>query len=135
MTRVERRAVLLDTHAFFWAVASPDALGPDAREVIEDPTTSLLVSAATAWELATKVRLGKFPAAEQIIDRFDTVMTALRAEPLSISPSHALRAGRLRWHHRDPFDRMIAAQAMSVPMPLVSRDRAFADVRGLDVIW
>ncbi len=127
--------LLLDTHAFVWAIADPDRLGTLAREHLEDPTVPVLVSAATAWELATKVRLGRFPEAEPVVAQFQDLVTTLGARELTVTTSHALRAGGLRWGHRDPFDRMLAAQALLEHTTLVTRDRAFSEVVGLDILW
>jgi PIN domain nuclease of toxin-antitoxin system len=127
--------LLLDTHAFVWAVGAPERLGTVGRDLIQDPANSVLVSAATAWELGTKVRLGKFPEAEPLIAQYATVVTGLGAEELPVRAIHALRAGALPWAHRDPFDRMLAAQAMLEGVVLVTRDRAFSGLVGLAVIW
>lgn len=127
--------LLLDTHAFVWAISAPDRLGGTARGLVEDPTNRVLVSAATAWELATKTRLGRFPEAEPIVAQYRELVAALGAQELAITGSHALRAGGLRWDHRDPFDRMLAAQALIEHATLVTRDGAFAELGGLDVSW
>jgi PIN domain nuclease of toxin-antitoxin system len=126
---------LLDTHAFVWAITSPGRLGTAAREAITDPTTTLLVSAVTALELATKVRLGKFPEAEPLVAQYDDLVTRLGASHLAIDHSHALRAGRLPWSHRDPFDRLLAAQSMLTGFPLVTRDERFDELDGLHTVW
>ena len=126
---------LLDTHTFVWSVAAPEQLGPTARAVIEDPASTLLVSAASAWEVATKVRVGRWPDAASINDRFGELITRLRATELPVTVGHALRAGALRWDHRDPFDRMLAAQSFIEFAPLVSRDRAFTELAGLELVW
>lgn len=127
--------LLLDTHAFVWAISAPDRLGDTARGLVEDPSNRVLVSAATAWELATKTRLGRFPEAEPIVAQYRELVETLGAQELAITGAHALRAGGLRWDHRDPFDRMLAAQALLEHATLVSRDNAFADLGGLDVRW
>lgn len=126
---------LLDTHAFVWAVSEPDRLGAQARSLITEPTNSLLVSAATAWELATKVRIGKFAEAEPLVAQYDHLVQHLGASHLAISHAHSLRSGGLRWQHRDPFDRMLAAQAMLDNYQLVTRDQAFSELRGLVTVW
>ena len=126
---------LLDTHAFVWAVARPDRLGDSARVAIADPTSTLHVSAATAWELATKVRLGKFPEAEPLVARYRLLVEELGAAPLAVTDEHALRAGGLRWDHRDPFDRMLASQALWENVVLVTKDRVFQDLAGLQILW
>lgn len=127
--------LLLDTHAFFCAAADPGRLGDRARSLIEDPANDLLVSAASAWELSTKVRLGRFPEAEQLVLVYDATLEALGATDLAVRSAHSLRAGMLRWDHRDPFDRMIAAQAMVEHLVLVTRDHVFYELAGIDVAW
>lgn len=127
--------LLLDTHAFVWAISTPDRLGGSARALVEDPANRVLVSAATAWELATKTRLGRFPEAEPIVVQYRELVAALGAQELAVSSAHALRAGGLRWDHRDPFDRMLAAQALLEHATLVTRDGAFAELGGVDVVW
>ncbi len=126
---------LLDTHAFVWAVSDPDRLGEKARNLITEPTNSLVVSAATAWELATQVRVGKFPEAEPLVAQYDRLVQRLGASHLAISHAHSLRSGGLSWPHRDPFDRMLAAQAMLENYQLVTRDQAFSDLGGLVTVW
>lgn len=127
--------VLLDTHAFVWAAASPRRLGRAAREIIENPRSELAVSAASAWEIATKVRLGKFPEAEPIVTGYIGILEQLRARSVAITADDALRAGSMRWDHRDPFDRMLAAQALNRNLTLISRDKAFLAVGALTVVW
>lgn len=126
---------LLDTHALVWAITDPERLGPQARTIITDPTIDLLVSAASAWELATKVRLGRFPSAEPIVAQYDTLVERLGARRLDITTTHALRSGGLNWIHRDPFDRMLAAQAMLEHAVLISVDRSFHTLAGLNIVW
>lgn len=126
---------LLDTHAFVWAVSDPDRLGDRARAVIAEPSNSLYVSAATAWELSTKVRLGKFPEAEPLVAQYDQIAQRLGASHLPISHEHSLRSGGLSWPHRDPFDRMLAAQALLGNHQLITRDQAFSDLGALLTVW
>lgn len=127
--------LLLDTHALAWAVGRPDRLSDRARSAVADPANHLIVSAASAWELSTKLRLGRFPEAELLVAQFPSLVAELGAEPLPITDRHALRAGGLGWDHRDPFDRMLAAQALLEHATLVTRDDAFAALGGLDTLW
>lgn len=127
--------MLLDTHALLWAVTAPDRLGPDARGFVADVDNRLLVSAVSAWELATKQRLGKLPDADAIVGNFAGVVARLRATELPVSSDHAILAGRLDWHHRDPFDRMLAAQAMVEGVPLLTDDAALRGLPGLATTW
>lgn len=127
--------LLLDTHALVWAATAPDRLGVAARRAIESPTSSLHVSAASAWELTTKYRTGRFPEAEALVSGFDDVCNRLRARPVAITHRHALRAGGFSWDHRDPFDRMLAAQALLDDLILVTTDATFAALPGIRLLW
>ena len=126
---------LLDTHAFIWGLTDPQRLGNAAREVMGSRENCLVVSAASAWEISTKFRLGKLPGADTIVRNFEGYVAELGAQPLDVSTSHALLGGSLGWAHRDPFDRMLAAQALIEGHLLISRDSVFSDVQGLEVIW
>ncbi len=114
--------VLLDTCTLIWATLSPSALSQEARDAIADEGNTILVSAASAWEIATKVRLGKLPGAEKLERDYVDVMEDAGYTLLDIDTESALRAGRLTAEHRDPFDRMIAAQALGLDIPIVSPD-------------
>lgn len=117
--------LLLDTHAFVWAVREPDRLGRRGRQLIEDPLNEVLVSAASAFEMATKYRLGKFPEAERIVHGFSSAIAQLRSTELHVTVEHSLAAGSLEHPHRDPFDRLLAAQAAVEGATLVTSDSAF----------
>lgn len=127
-------AVLLDTHVLLWALAEPQKLSSSAHDILTDPHTDLWVSAASAFEISTKYRLGKLPGAADIIGSLDRHLDTLGAQRLSISMHHAARAGSLDWDHRDPFDRMLAAQAELENLPLMSADRVFAQRSGVQLI-
>ena len=114
--------VLLDTHALLWATLSPSTLSPRALAIIADEANVILVSAASAWEIATKVRLGKLPGAETLEREFLDIIDEAGYTLLSIDAASALRAGRLTAEHRDPFDRIIAAQALAEDIPVLSTD-------------
>lgn len=126
---------LLDTHTLLWALTDPKRLGPRARAVIEDRSDRLLTSAASAWELATKSRLGKLPQADALLGAYTRYLDRLGVVRLPIDDEHALLAGRLEWDHRDPFDRMLAAQAMVESLVIVTADAAFAGCRGVQTLW
>jgi PIN domain nuclease of toxin-antitoxin system len=126
--------VLLDTHTLIWAKISPAALSRQASTIIADQLNVILVSAASAWEIATKVRLGKLPGAEAFEKEFLESMEQSGYTLLPIDVATALRAGRLTAEHSDPFDRMIAAQALAQDIPILSRD-AKLDGFGVRRIW
>lgn len=117
---------LLDTHALLWWLTDDPLLSAHARNLIGDERNAILVSAASAWEIATKFRLGKLPIAAAAIPRFNELIEADGFEHLPITHLHALHAGSLSQEHRDPFDRMLAAQSALESAPLISRDPAFA---------
>ena len=127
--------VLLDTHALIWAVAEPARLSDRARRVLEDHATDLLVSAASIWELATKHRLGKLADGEYVLNVLPECMTAAGMTELPVSIAHARLAGGLDWDHRDPFDRMLAAQSLIESAPVVTRDVRLHRRDGLRTIW
>jgi PIN domain nuclease of toxin-antitoxin system len=127
--------LLLDTHAYVWALTDPDRLSGRARNAIETPGNAVLVSAATVWEMAIKHRAGKWPEAEILLAQHGDLTSRLGAQSLDISVADAIRAGTLDWDHADPFDRMLAAQSLLHQAALVTRDAAFGDLRGLSIIW
>ena len=116
--------VLLDTHVLLWALVSPEHLSERARAVVADRSTRLLVSAASAWEVSTKTRLGKLDHAKAVEANYLDHLHTLGAEELAVGSYHALLAGRFAVDHRDPFDRMIAAQSLVEGVPVLSRDEA-----------
>jgi PIN domain nuclease of toxin-antitoxin system len=127
----ERAGALLDTHAALWLIASSRRLSPRARRVILESPHPLTVSAVSLWEVAMKRSLGKLRAPADLSRR----LAALgRIELLPVSPLHAEAVGELPWHHRDPFDRMLVAQARVERLSIISSDAALARY-GVDVIW
>jgi PIN domain nuclease of toxin-antitoxin system len=126
--------VLLDTHALLWAWTAPDQLSPTALEIIESTANTLLVSSASAWEIATKHRLGRLPEAETVLHGYAHHLRTLGATELPITSEHAILAGTLTAPHRDPFDRMLAAQALIEGVPLVSRDELLKGF-GVTLTW
>ena len=127
--------LLLDTHALLWALAEPDRLSARAADLIRSPTNVVFVSAASAWEIATKHRIGRLPGAGPILAGFTAHLATLRAEELPISAVHALRAGSFVVDHRDPFDRMLAAQAVVEGVALLTDDPAFSAFPELRTVW
>ncbi len=119
--------LLLDTHTFIWRAVGSSHLSRRASRAIDDRSNTILVSAASAWEVATKHRLGKMPDGEPIVLRFGATINDLLAEPLPMSVEHSLLAGQFPSSHRDPFDCMLAAQAAVEGAVLVTADPAFAD--------
>jgi PIN domain nuclease of toxin-antitoxin system len=115
---------LLDTHALLWWLAQPDRLSPAAHGAIADPGNRVHVSAASGWEIATKVRLGKLPAASELLNDLAQLLVAQGFELLPITLLHGLHAGSYPMAHRDPFDRLLAAQAELDGLTLVSLDPA-----------
>jgi PIN domain nuclease of toxin-antitoxin system len=128
-------SVLLDTHAFVWAVASPERLSKAAREAISDATVPLLVSAVSAWEISIKHRAGRWPEVGALVRQYQQLLGRLGAEELALTGAHGLVAGGMEWEHADPFDRALAAQAMAEGLPLITRDMTFKKLPGLTVIW
>lgn len=114
--------VLLDTNALLWAVGEPRFLSQTARLLIADRSNEVLVSAASAWEIATKVRIGRLPQAAAFEGNFLATVRAEGYRLLAIEPETALRSGRMPGAHGDPFDRMIAAQALELDVPVISPD-------------
>ena len=126
--------LLLDTHTLLWWLFDDKRLSMAAREAIAAPEHCIWVSAASAWEIATKVRLGKLPEAGDVPQRLPHYLRQARFLELSICIEHSLRAGALPGPHRDPFDRMLIAQAFHSGYPLVTIDPVFRDY-GVKTIW
>ena len=126
--------VLLDTHALLWWLNDNPALSNSARRIIARAGNEVLVSAASAWEISTKVRLGKLPSGADLARDFVAYLNRQRFGQLAVSVQHAARAGLLEGEHRDPFDRMLIAQAQAEDLPLISSDAAL-DGYGVKRIW
>jgi len=126
--------VLLDTHTLLWSFISPKSLSKAASEILADKTAEILVSAASAWEMATKVRIGKLPEAEELERSFLEALNDVGYALLPIDAETALRAGRFTADHGDPFDRIIAAHAIALDIPVISKDPQL-DQFGVRRIW
>lgn len=126
--------ILVDTHVFFWWLTLDRRLSPRALEALEDQTNEVLVSAVIAWEMATKIRLGKWPGGAAIADDLDKTVDEHDLQALPISMAHARLAGSLPSPHRDPFDRILAAQSELEGAVLATADPAFRDFN-VAVLW
>ena len=126
--------ILLDTNVVLWAALSPGKLTAAAASAISSTRNDLLISAASAWEIATKVRLGKLPEATKLEANFISASQLAGYTLLPIHADTALRSGRLLGAHGDPFDRMIAAQALELAIPVISADPKL-DSFGVRRIW
>jgi PIN domain nuclease of toxin-antitoxin system len=126
--------LLVDTHAFIWAVAEPSAISAPAREAISTSAV-VMVSAVTSFELALKNRLGKLPGGEVLSGGYASHVRRLGLRELDITSAHGQLAGDLEWDHRDPFDRLLAAQAILEGLTLVTKDPAFRTLPGLRLLW
>ncbi len=125
---------LLDTHALLWWLFDDPKLSRKARDVIGDSINEIFVSAASAWEISTKYRLGKLPSASELMRDMDSCFRRAGFRQLPISVAHAQRAGSWPQPHRDPFDRMLAAQSALESSPLVTCDDPLS-LFGIQTLW
>jgi PIN domain nuclease of toxin-antitoxin system len=125
---------LLDTHAFLWWLDGDKRLGPKPRRLIQSEDNEILVSAASIWEITTKARIGKLPGAGDVAADVPGCIASQGFSSLSISAEHAQVAGSLPGPHRDPFDRMLIAQAHAERIPIVSIDETF-DAYAVTRVW
>lgn len=126
--------LLLDTHTVLWAVSDPERLGSAGRTAILDQGNRLFVSLASLWEMAIKVSLGKLRLAPGWEADLEDEMRTLGCSWLPLTQVHCLGVISLPFHHRDPFDRLLIAQAMAEDMAIVTRDEAFSDY-DVTCIW
>ena len=120
---------LFDTHALIWWFSDDSSLPPTIREIITDTDNTLLVSAASAWEIAIKHRLGKLRKVADLVSDFSGRIEREGFQLLPISAEHGIRAGLLPGLHKDPFDRMLIAQAQAENIPIVSNEAVFETYR------
>lgn len=118
--------VLIDTQCWLWMVLSPDRLSPRSRKLVEDRQNTLYLSAASAWEIAIKHGLGMLRLPEPPEAYVPARLAALSMQELAVCAQHALRVASLPQHHRDPFDRLLVAQAQIEDLPVLTADSAFA---------
>ena len=128
-------SLLLDTHALLWVLVDPERIPAETLETVRAPETAVYVSAASAWEIAAKHRLGRLEGAAAVVTGYREHLARLRAEELPITGHHALTAGTLQWSHRDPFDRVIVAQAVLESLPVVTSDAALVAFPAIRTLW
>ena len=117
--------LLLDTHSFLWFVGGDSSLSVPARLLIEDADHSVLLSVASVWEIAIKVSLGKLHLEQPLDVLIPQQLLMNHIELLGITLQHAAVVAKLAFHHRDPFDRLLIAQAIAEQIPVISHDPAF----------
>lgn len=122
--------LLLDTHAALWWLSDDERIGADVARAITADANQVLISAVVVWEVAIKRSLGKLDAPP---DLAPTLLQA-GAQPLPVTLDHAAAVGELPWHHRDPFDRLLVAQALTEDAAIVSRDEPLS-AYGVTIIW
>ena len=125
---------LLDTHTLIWWISDDPALAKAARSIIADTENTMLVSAASAWELAIKYQKGKLRKAADLISDFSGRVKREGFQLLPISAEHGISAGLLPGLHKDPFDRMLIAQSQAENIPIISNDVVF-DTYGVRRLW
>ena len=118
--------ILLDTHILLWLISSPTDIDAVALDTLASPDTSVWVSAASAWEIAIKTRIGRLDG-EALLSTWSDVIAGMNVGELHIESADAILAGRLPWPHRDPFDRAIVAQALRRNLTVATRDTKILD--------
>jgi PIN domain nuclease of toxin-antitoxin system len=118
---------LIDTHILLWWIFNDPKLYTPCRDIIRNPEHRIFVSSASAWEIATKYRIGKLPEVKQLLEEYSQILNQAKFIELAITSAHALRAGSLPIAHKDPFDRMIIAQAELEKFPVITCDEAFQE--------
>jgi len=125
---------LLDTHALLWWLFDDGRLSTTVRGILQDPSNVIFVSSASAWEIATKHRLGKLASAAPLVRDMPGIVARAGFKELPVTIEHGERAGSFPQPHRDPFDRMLAAQASLENLSLITRDPALSQF-GVGVVW
>jgi PIN domain nuclease of toxin-antitoxin system len=126
--------VILDTHTFLWWITDSDRLSARASAILSAPENTLLLSAASAWEIVLKQQIGKIKLPGPAEKYIPSQLTLNRIDTLPISLGHALRLADLPMHHRDPFDRILIAQSIAERVPIVTADPQFAQYT-VKTIW
>ena len=122
--------LLLDTHASLWWLSDDDRIGKHVARHLTDETNQVLLSAVVVWEVAIKRSLGKLDAPDDLV----SILLGAGAQPLPVTLDHAAAAETLPWHHRDPFDRLLVAQALTEDAAIVSRDEPLS-AYGVSIVW
>jgi PIN domain nuclease of toxin-antitoxin system len=131
---MERLNLLVDTHVLIWFLSDSSQLNADHYEKLEDPATRVFVSAISVFEMTTKARIGKLELPKQFRDKLTDIYPVFGFASLDVKSQHADLAGRLPGEHKDPFDRLLAAQAIVEDMAIMTIDRRIADM-GARVVW
>lgn len=116
---------LIDTHILLWWLFDDCKLKTKSREIIQDKKNTIFVSTASAWEISTKYRIGKLPEVKDLVDNYNNILERAGLIELRITNAHAIKAGLLEISHKDPFDRMLMAQAEIEQMAIITYDSAF----------
>ena len=127
---------LLDTHTFLWAVQEKDSrLSNNARVAIANDSLPIFISSASAYEIMNKYRLGKLPDYAYVAENYFEVLRKFGADELSVNTHHTHFAGKFVWTHRDPFDRLLAAQAVIDNLIFITNDPVFQELSWMAVLW
>ena len=126
---------LLDTHTFLWAVRGSPNLSDRAARMIEDINVQIFVSAVSAYEIMNKHRIGKLSEFDDVVKDYFNFVKRLGVDSLPISEQHAHFAGKFEWSHRDPFDRLLAAQSFAENLTLITNDAAFRSLPWINILW
>ena len=126
--------LILDTHVLLWMLLADKRLGERQKQLLESRSNRIHVSSVSAFEIATKVRIGKLPEAREIARDFSRIYQDFDYRELAVTQAHGLRGGQLDGVHRDPFDRLLAAQSLVENVPLVTIDPVFRAF-GVETVW
>ena len=126
---------LLDTHTFLWAIQKDVKLSEPVKKAMNDKNAQKFISAVSAYEIMYKYQIGKLPEYEDIAVNYFDVLQRLGAYELSLNAHHAYHAGKFEWTHRDPFDRLLAAQAYLENLALITNDPAFEALPWVSTLW
>lgn len=126
--------LLIDTHVLIWWLRDPWRIPDHVQDAMVQSASDVFVSAASAWEISVKLRIGKLAFDEAVLEDFDNHIRSLAFEPLPMTAAHAVAGAKLSGTHKDPFDRMIAGQALTERLTVVTADPAMAGL-GVRVMW